>query len=39
MERQRENTVLKQMEFPSIGAWAVEQVMVGATDHSTLVVK
>jgi hypothetical protein len=28
MERQRENTVVKQMRYASMGAWAVEQVSV-----------
>jgi hypothetical protein len=37
MERRRENTVVKQMEFPSIGVWAVEQVTVGATNHPTFI--
>jgi hypothetical protein len=34
MERRRENTVVKQMRYASMGPWAAEQLTVGATDHS-----
>jgi len=36
VKRRRENTVVKQMGYASMDAWAVEQVTVGAADHSVV---